>query len=112
VINISSINGQKGQVGQSNYAASKAGMHGFTKSMAQEVGRKGVTVNTVSPGYVATDMVMAVPEDMRNKIIATIPVGRLGEPEEVAYLVTFVASDLAGFINGADLSLNGGQHTC
>jgi acetoacetyl-CoA reductase len=112
VINISSINGQKGQVGQSNYAASKAGMHGFTKSMAQEVGRKGVTVNTVSPGYVATDMVMAVPEDMRNKIIGTIPVGRLGEPEEVAYLVTFVASDLAGFINGADLSLNGGQHTC
>jgi acetoacetyl-CoA reductase len=112
VINISSINGQKGQIGQSNYAASKAGMHGFTKSMAQEVGRKGVTVNTISPGYIATDMVKAVPEDIRNKIIATIPVGRLGEAEEVAYLVTFVASDLASFINGADLSVNGGQHTC
>jgi acetoacetyl-CoA reductase len=112
VINISSINGQKGQVGQSNYSASKAGMHGFTKALAQEVGRKGVTVNTVSPGYIATDMVMAVPEDIRNKIIATIPVGRLGKPEEVAYLVTFVASEQASFINGADLSMNGGQLTC
>lgn len=112
VINISSINGQKGQMGQSNYAAAKAGIHGFTMSIAQEVGRKGVTVNTISPGYIATDMVMAVPEDVRNKIIATIPTGRLGKPEEVAYLVTFVASDLASFINGADLSMNGAQYTC
>jgi acetoacetyl-CoA reductase len=112
VINISSINGQKGQMGQSNYAASKAGMHGFTMSVAQEVARKGVTVNTISPGYIATDMVMAVPEDIRNKIITTIPAGRLGEPQEVAYMVTFVASELANFINGADISINGAQHTC
>ncbi len=110
VINISSINGQKGQMGQSNYAASKAGMHGFTMSVAQEVARKGVTVNTVSPGYIATEMVMAVPEDIRNKIIATIPVGRLGEPEEVAYIVTFLASEQANFITGADFSINGGQY--
>ncbi|MGH8501105.1 MAG: acetoacetyl-CoA reductase [Gammaproteobacteria bacterium] len=112
VINISSINGQKGQMGQSNYTATKAGMHGFTKSVAQEVARKGVTVNTVSPGYIATDMVMAVPEEIRNKIIATIPVGRLGEPEEVAYITTFLASDLANFITGADISINGGQFMC
>jgi acetoacetyl-CoA reductase len=110
VINISSINGQKGQMGQSNYAASKAGMHGFTMSVAQEVARKGVTVNTISPGYIATEMVMAVPEDIRNKIVATIPTGRLGEPEEVAYMVTFLASEQAGFVNGADISLNGGQY--
>jgi acetoacetyl-CoA reductase len=112
VINISSINGQKGQMGQSNYAAAKAGMHGFTMSVAQEVARKGVTVNTVSPGYIATEMVMAVPEDIRNKIIADIPVGRLGEPQEVAYMVTFLASEQANFITGADISINGGQHTC
>ncbi|HEX2242275.1 MAG TPA: beta-ketoacyl-ACP reductase [Gammaproteobacteria bacterium] len=112
VINISSINGQKGQMGQSNYAASKAGMHGFTMSVAQEVARKGVTVNTVSPGYIATEMVMAVPEDVRNKIIATIPAGRLGEPEEVAHMVTFLVSEQAAFINGADISINGGQHMC
>ena len=110
IINISSINGQKGQLGQTNYTASKAGMHGFTKSLAQEVARKGVTVNTVSPGYIATDMVMAVPEDIRNKIIAGIPVGRLGTAEEVAALVDFIASDEAGFATGADFSLNGGQH--
>lgn len=110
IINISSINGQKGQIGQSNYAASKAGMHGFTMALAQETARKGITVNTISPGYIATDMVMAVPEDMRNKIIAQIPVSRLGTPEEVAELVTFVASDKAGFITGADISANGGQH--
>ena len=110
IINISSINGQKGQIGQTNYAASKAGMHGFTMALAQEVARKGVTVNTVSPGYIATDMVMAVPEDIRNKIIAQIPVGRLGTPEEVAYLVEFLCSDKAGFITGADISANGGQH--
>ncbi len=110
IVNISSINGQKGQMGQSNYAASKAGMHGFTMALAQEVARKGITVNTVSPGYIATDMVMAVPEETRNKIIAQIPVSRLGTPEEVADIVTFIASDKAGFITGADISANGGQH--
>lgn len=110
VINISSINGQKGQIGQTNYTASKAGMHGFTMSLAQEVARKGVTVNTVSPGYIATDMVMAVPEEIREKIIAQIPVGRLGTPEEIAALVDFLVSDEAGFATGADFSINGGQH--
>lgn len=110
VINIASVNGQKGQMGQTNYTATKAGMHGFTKSLAQEVARKGVTVNTVSPGYVATEMVMAVPEDIRNKIIAGIPVGRLGRPEEIAATVAFLASEHAAFITGADFSQNGGQH--
>ncbi len=110
IINISSINGQKGQVGQTNYAAAKAGLHGFTMALAQEVARKGVTVNTVSPGYIATDMVMAVPEDIRNKIIAQIPVGRLGEPEEIARIVAFLASEAAAFVTGADISINGGQH--
>jgi acetoacetyl-CoA reductase len=110
VINISSINGQKGQLGQTNYSASKAGMHGFTMALAQEVARKGVTVNTVSPGYIATEMVMTVPEDIRNKIIAGIPVGRLGTSEEVAAMVAFLASDESGFTTGADFSMNGGQH--
>ncbi len=110
IINISSINGEKGQFGQANYSAAKAGLHGFTMALAQEVARKGITVNTVSPGYIATDMVMAVPEDVRNKIIAQIPVGRLGEPEEVAQVVAFLASESAGFITGADISMNGGQH--
>lgn len=110
IINISSINGQKGQIGQTNYSAAKAGMHGFTMALAQEVAKKGVTVNTVAPGYIATDMVMAVREDIRDKIIAQIPVGRLGTPEEVAYLVNFLASDQAGFITGSDLAQNGGQH--
>ncbi|WP_174874554.1 beta-ketoacyl-ACP reductase [Vogesella oryzae] len=110
IINISSINGQKGQFGQTNYSAAKAGMHGFTMALAQEVARKGVTVNTVSPGYIGTDMVMAVPEDVRNKIIANIPVGRLGKPEEIAGLVTYLSSDVAGFITGADFAINGGQH--
>lgn len=110
IINISSINGQKGQLGQTNYSASKAGMHGFTMALAQEVARKGVTVNTVSPGYIATDMVMAVPEEIRNKIIAGIPVGRLGTVEEVAAMVDFLVSDEAGFTTGADFSMNGGQH--
>ncbi|SMC23805.1 3-oxoacyl-[acyl-carrier-protein] reductase [Andreprevotia lacus DSM 23236] len=112
VINISSINGQKGQFGQTNYSAAKAGMHGFTMALAQEVARKGVTVNTISPGYIATDMVMAVPEDVRNKIIAGIPVNRLGKPEEIAALVAYMASDLAGFMTGANVAINGGQHTC
>jgi acetoacetyl-CoA reductase len=110
IINISSINGQKGQFGQSNYSAAKAGMHGFTMALAQEVARKGVTVNTISPGYIATEMVMAVPEDVRNKIIAQIPVGRLGEPEEVAYVVECLASEEAAFITGGDISINGGQY--
>ncbi|WP_027467476.1 acetoacetyl-CoA reductase [Deefgea rivuli] len=112
VINISSINGQKGQFGQTNYSAAKAGMHGFSMALAQEVAKKGVTVNTVSPGYIATDMVMAVPEDVRNKIIAHIPVSRLGKPEEIAGLISYLASDLAGFMTGANLAINGGQHTC
>ena len=110
IINISSINGQKGQLGQTNYAASKAGMHGFTMALAQEVARKGVTVNTVSPGYIATEMVMAVSEDIRNAIIAGIPVNRLGTSEEIAALVDFLASEEAGFATGADFSMNGGQH--
>jgi acetoacetyl-CoA reductase len=110
VINISSVNGQKGAFGQTNYSAAKAGIHGFTMALAQEVARKGVTVNTVSPGYIATDMVMAVREEIREQIIAQIPVGRLGRPEEIAGLVTFLASDDAGFITGANLSANGGQH--
>ena len=110
IINISSINGQKGQMGQTNYSAAKAGMHGFTKALAQEVARKGVTVNTISPGYIATDMVMAVPEKIREAIIAQIPVGRLGDPGEIAATVAFVASDAAGFMTGSDLSVNGGQY--
>ncbi len=110
IINISSINGQKGQIGQANYSAAKAGMHGFTMALAQEVARKGVTVNTVSPGYIATEMVMAVPEEIRKQIIAQIPVGRLGEAEEVAYLVDFLASNEASFITGANFAINGGQH--
>jgi acetoacetyl-CoA reductase len=110
VVNISSINGQKGQFGQTNYSAAKAGMHGFTMALAQEVAKKGVTVNTISPGYIGTEMVMAVPEDVRNKIVAQIPVGRLGKPEEIAGLVNYLASDIAGFVTGADFAINGGQH--
>jgi acetoacetyl-CoA reductase len=109
VINISSVNGQKGQFGQANYSAAKAGVHGFTMAIAQEVARKGVTVNTLSPGYIGTDMVMAIAEDVRNKIIAQIPVGRLGKPEEMAAIVAFLASDDAAFITGANISANGGQ---
>lgn len=111
VINISSINGQKGQFGQTNYSAAKAGMHGFTMALAQEVARKGVTVNTISPGYIATEMVMAVPVEVRERIVAQIPVGRLGRPEEIASLIVWLASDLAGFITGANIAVNGGQHT-
>jgi acetoacetyl-CoA reductase len=110
IINISSINGQKGQFGQTNYSAAKAGMHGFTKALALEVASKGVTVNTVSPGYIATKMVMAIREDVREKIVAQIPVGRLGKPEEVAAVCAFLASDEAGFITGANIAMNGGQH--
>jgi len=110
VIQIASINGQKGQYGQANYAAAKAGMHGFTISLAQENAKFGITVNTVSPGYIGTDMVMAVPEDVRNKIVAQIPTGRLGMPEEIAYAVAFFLPDEASWITGANLSANGGQY--
>jgi acetoacetyl-CoA reductase len=111
IVNISSVIGCKGGFGQTNYAAAKAGMHGFTKSLALELARKGVTVNTVSPGFIATRMVMAVPEDvLRTKILPEIPVGRLGQPEEVAALVAYLCSDEAGFVTGANISINGGQH--
>jgi len=110
IVNISSINGQKGQIGQTNYSAAKAGMHGFTMALAQEVANKGITVNTISPGYIATEMVMAVPEQIREKIIAQIPVGRLGRPEEIAAAVAYLVSDEAAFCTGANLAINGGQH--
>jgi acetoacetyl-CoA reductase len=113
IINISSVNGQKGCLGQTNYSAAKAGMHGFTKALALEVARKGVTVNTISPGYIATCMVKAIPSDvLESKILPQIPVGRLGEPEEVAALVRFLVSDDAAFITGANIAVNGGQHMC
>lgn len=110
IINISSVNGQRAQYGQVNYAASKAGMHGLTKTLAIEVAQKGITVNTISPGYIGTDMVMAVPQEYRNKIVANIPVGRLGGTYEVAHLVSFLASKNAAFITGANYEINGGQH--
>jgi acetoacetyl-CoA reductase len=110
VINISSVNGQRGQFGQTNYSAAKAGMHGFTKSLAMEVAKFGITVNTISPGYIATDMVMAVPEKVLNQIVAQVPMGRLGGTEEVAHLVSFLASEKSSFITGANYSINGGQH--
>ena len=110
IIQISSINGQKGQYGQANYAAAKAGMHGFTISLAQENAKFGITVNTVSPGYIGTDMVMAVPEDVRNKIVAQIPTGRLGTPDEIAYAVSFFLPEEASWITGANLAANGGQY--
>ncbi len=110
VINISSVNGQRGQYGQANYSAAKAGMHGFTKTLAMEVAQKGITVNTISPGYIATEMVMAVREDIRAKIIQQIPMGRLGGTEEIAFLVSFLASEKANFITGANYAINGGQH--
>ena len=111
VINVSSVNAQKGAFGQTNYAAAKAGMHGFTKSLALEVARKGVTVNTISPGYIGTKMVTAIPEDvLSSKILPQIPVGRLGKPEEVAGLCAYLASDEAAFITGANIAINGGQH--
>jgi acetoacetyl-CoA reductase len=111
VINISSVNGQKGAFGQTNYSAAKAGMHGFTKSLALEVARKGVTVNTISPGYIGTRMVRAIPKDvLESKIIPQIPMGRLGTPEEVAGLVAYLASEEAAFVTGANIAINGGQH--
>jgi len=110
VVNVSSINGQAGQLGQTNYSAAKAGVHGFTKALAQEVARKGVTVNTVAPGYINTDMVAAVPEKVRDSIIAKIPVGRLGEADEIAQAVLYLCGPNSGFITGSCLSINGGQH--
>ncbi|NLW95985.1 beta-ketoacyl-ACP reductase [Luteimonas wenzhouensis] len=110
IIQISSINGLKGQYGQANYAAAKAGMHGFTISLARENAKLGITVNTVSPGYVATDMVMAVPEEVRAKIAADIPTGRLGKPEEIAYAVAFLVDEQASWITGSNLDINGGHH--
>ncbi len=110
IVNISSINGQKGQFGQTNYSAAKAGVLGFTKALALENAGKGITVNAVAPGYIATDMVMAVREDVRQRIVAQIPVGRLGTPEEVARCVVFLVSEEAGFITGATLTVNGGQY--
>jgi acetoacetyl-CoA reductase len=110
IINISSVNGQKGQFGQCNYATAKAAIHGFTMSLALEVASKGVTVNTVSPGYIGTDMVRAIRPDVLEKIIATIPVKRLGRPEEIASIIAWIASAESGFSTGADFSLNGGLH--
>jgi acetoacetyl-CoA reductase len=111
VINISSVNGQKGAFGQTNYSAAKAGMHGFTKALALEVVRKGVTVNTISPGYIGTTMVMAIPKEvLDSKILPQIPMGRLGKPEEVAGLVAYLASEEAAFVTGANIAINGGQH--
>jgi len=111
IINISSVNGQKGAFGQTNYAAAKAAVHGFTKALALEVASKGITVNTISPGYLRTKMVMQVPKEiLEEKILPQIPVGRLGEPDEVAALVTYLCTDDAGFLTGANIAINGGQH--
>ncbi len=110
IINISSVNGQKGQFGQTNYSTAKAAIHGFSMALAQELAGKGVTVNTVSPGYVGTDMVRAIRPDVLEKIVATIPVKRLGQPEEIASIVAWIASDDGGYATGADFSLNGGLH--
>ncbi|PLY13433.1 MAG: beta-ketoacyl-ACP reductase [Sedimenticola sp.] len=110
IINISSVNAQKGQFGQSNYSAAKAGIHGFTKALAQEVASKGVTVNTVSPGYVMTPMVAKIPQEVLDKITKQIPVGRLGTPQEIGKAVSFLCSDDCGYVTGSDFSINGGQH--
>jgi acetoacetyl-CoA reductase len=110
IINISSVNGEKGQAGQTNYSAAKAGMHGFTMALAQELASKGVTVNTVSPGYIGTDMVKAVRQDVLEKIVGTIPVKRLGEPSEIASIIAWLASEESGYSTGADFSVNGGLH--
>jgi len=111
IINVSSVNGSKGAFGQTNYSAAKAGMHGFTKALALEVAKKGVTVNTISPGYIGTKMVTAIPKDILDtKIIPQIPVGRLGKPEEVAGLIIYLCSEEAAFVTGANIAINGGQH--
>ncbi len=110
IVNIGSVNGQAGQYGQVNYAAAKSGIHGFTKALAQEGAAKGITVNAIAPGYVETDMVRAVPADVLEKIVRTIPVGRLGQPEDIARSVLFLVADEASFVTGSTLSINGGQH--
>ena len=111
VINVSSVNGQKGAFGQTNYSAAKAGIHGFTKALALEVARKGVTINTISPGYIGTKMVTAIPKEiLDSKILPQIPVGRLGKPDEVAGLIIYLCSEEAAFVTGANISINGGQH--
>jgi len=111
IINVSSVNGSKGAFGQTNYSAAKAGVHGFTKALALEVARKGVTVNTISPGYIGTKMVTAIPKDIvDSKILPQIPIGRLGKPEEVAGLILYLASEQAAFVTGANIAINGGQH--
>jgi acetoacetyl-CoA reductase len=111
VINVSSVNGQKGAFGQTNYSAAKAGIHGFTKALALEVARKGVTVNTISPGYIGTKMVTAIPKEiLDSKILPQIPIGRLGKPDEVAGLINYLCSEEAAFVTGANISINGGQH--
>lgn len=110
IINISSVNGQRGQIGQTNYSAAKAGMTGFTKALAREVARDGITVNSVSPGYVQSPMIQAVPEAVREKIVKQIPVGRFADPEEIARAVSFLANSNSGYITGTDLSVNGGYH--
>ncbi|TFW36033.1 acetoacetyl-CoA reductase [Massilia horti] len=113
IVNISSVNGQAGAFGQANYAAAKAGMHGFTKALALELARHGITVNTVSPGYLNTKMVAAVPQEvMQTRILPQIPMGRLGQPDEVAGLVAYLASEEAGYVTGANIAINGGQHMC
>jgi acetoacetyl-CoA reductase len=111
IINVSSVNGSKGAFGQTNYSAAKAGVHGFTKALALEVAKRGVTVNTISPGYIGTKMVTAIPQEVLNsKILPNIPVGRLGRPEEVAGLIIYLASEEAAFVTGANIAINGGQH--
>ena len=110
IINISSVNGEKGQAGQTNYSAAKAGMHGFSMALAQELASKGVTVNTVAPGYIGTDMVKAIRQDVQDKIVATIPVKRFGEPSEIASIIAWLASDEGGYSTGAEFSVNGGLH--
>ena len=110
IINISSVNGEKGQAGQTNYSAAKAGMHGFTMALAQELAGKGVTVNTVSPGYIGTDMVQAIREEVLEKIVSAIPVKRLGAPSEIASIVAWLAGEESGYSTGADFSVNGGIH--
>ncbi|HEY0822501.1 MAG TPA: acetoacetyl-CoA reductase [Ramlibacter sp.] len=110
IINISSVNGEKGQAGQTNYSAAKAGMHGFSMALAQELATKGVTVNTVSPGYIGTDMVKAIRQDVQDKIVATIPVKRFGEPSEIASIIAWLAGEESGYTTGADFSVNGGLH--
>ena len=110
VINMSSVNGIKGQFGQANYSAAKAGILGFTKAIAQEMAKKGVTVNAIAPGYIGTEMVMAIKAEVRDQIVATIPMGRMGKPEEIGHLVRYLASELAGFMTGATLNINGGLH--